>query len=148
MIEIRQASLDDIPHLTTLLKILFSIEEDFTFNEAKQRSGLQQIIDNELSCVFVAEHGGSIIGMCTGQLTVSTAEGGPALLVEDVVVAEEWRSQGIGRRLMDEIYRWGLQMRVSRLQLLADKANTHALGFYRSIGWTTTQLICLRKRIN
>ncbi len=148
MIEIRRASQDDIPNLTALLKILFSIEKDFTFSEAKQRMGLQQVIANERGCVIVAEHGENIIGMCTGQLTISTAEGGPALIIEDVVVSEEWRSQGIGRQLMDEMSRWAQLMGVSRLQLLADKTNTQALDFYRHTGWTTTQLICLRKGLN
>ena len=148
MYDIRQASQNDIPHLTVLLKLLFSFEEDFTFNEAKQRRGLQQMIDNEHSCVFVAEHAGTIIGMCTGQLTVSTAEGGPALLVEDVVVAEQWRSQGMGRRLMDKMSAWAQGMGASRLQLLADKTNMQGLAFYRRLGWTTTHLICLRKRLD
>jgi len=147
-INIRQALPDDIPRLAALLKVLFSIEEDFTFNEAKQGTGLQQLINSDHGSVLVAEHTGNIVGMCTGQLTVSTAEGGPALLVEDVVVAEEWRSQGVGRRLMDEMSKWALLAGATRLQLLADKANTRALGFYMNSGWKSTQLICLRKQLN
>jgi len=148
MIEMRRAEQADIPGLTALLKILFSIEKDFTFNEAKQRKGLQMVINDEHGCVLLAEHNGTIIGMCSGQLTISTAEGGPALLVEDVVVAEEWRARGIGRRLMDEISGWGRLAGASRLQLLADKSNTRALGFYMNTGWRSTQLICLRKYVN
>lgn len=147
-ITIRQADSNDIAHLTALLRVLFSIEEDFTFNEERQQRGLQHMIDLEGGCVLVAEHDDTIIGMCTGQLTVSTAEGGPAVIVEDVVVEEAWRSQGVGRRLMDEISKWARRMGVSRLQLLADKTNSEALEFYRRIGWTTTQLICLRKQVN
>ncbi len=147
MISVRKAQKDDIPHLATLLKILFSIEEDFTFNETKQRMGLQQLIDSESGCVLVAEHPGNIIGMCTGQLTVSTAEGGSALLVEDVVVAEEWRKQGVGRRLMDELGRWARSSGATRMQLLADRSNTGALGFYEHTDWKSTHLICLRKHI-
>ncbi len=147
MIEIRQAEQADIPQLTELLKVLFSIEKDFIFNEEKQRKGLQLLIDDERSSVFAAEHAGDIIGMCTGQLTVSTAEGGPSLLVEDVVVAKERRSQGVGRRLVEELSEWARHRGVSRFQLLADKANTKALGFYMNTGWRSTQLICLRKQV-
>ena len=147
MISIRQAEQADIPSLTALLKILFSIEKDFIFNEVKQRKSLQKLIGNERCSVLVAEHAGNIIGMCTGQLTVSTAEGGPALLVEDVVVAEDWRSKGVGSRLMDEMSRWALQAGVSRLQLLADRTNSRALGFYMNTGWRSTKLICLRKQV-
>lgn len=142
---IREAREEDIPSLTELLRILFSIEKDFTFDEEKQRRGLQMLIDDERGTVLAAEQNGDIIGMCTGQLTVSTAEGGSALLVEDVVVAKEWRSQGIGRQLMDEIGKWGQQAGASRLQLLADKTNIKAIGFYMNTGWQYTQLVCLRR---
>lgn len=45
------------------------------------------LIANQWATVLVAETSGKVVGMATGQLTISTAEGGPALLVEDVVVA-------------------------------------------------------------
>lgn len=147
MITTRDATAQDIPVLITLLKELFSIEEDFLFNEEKQRIGLQQMLDNRRSYVAVAEKAGTLVGMCTGQLTISTAEGGPALLIEDVVVTKKWRSLGIGKRLIDEVSTWARHMGVSRLQLLADKTNSEALGFYKSLGWQFTQLICLRKHI-
>jgi ribosomal protein S18 acetylase RimI-like enzyme len=146
-ITIRQANSDDIAHLTALLAVLFSIEDDFSFDAEKQKAGLTLMVGEEQSCVFVAEQRGIIIGMCTGQLTLSTAEGGPAVLVEDVVVKEEWRSLGVGKRLMDELTRWAYKSGATRMQLLADKSNTGALGFYADTGWKSTQLICLRKHI-
>jgi GNAT superfamily N-acetyltransferase len=82
--------------------------------------------------------------MCTGQLLVSTAEGGLSLLVEDVVVDQQWRGRGVGRLLMTATSDWAKAKKVSRLQLLADSNNEPALDFYRSQGWQTTALICLR----
>nr|MBF0222206.1 GNAT family N-acetyltransferase [Desulfobulbaceae bacterium] len=146
-ITFRKADPGDTPQLIELLRALFAIEEDFLFNEEKQRVGLQLMLDNQRGYVAVAEKAGTIIGMCTGQLTISTAEGGPALLVEDVVVTKKWRSQGVGKQLMAEVSRWAEHMGVSRLQLLADKTNSEALDFYKSLGWQSTQLICLRKYI-
>jgi len=142
---IRRAVHSDIDTLTSLLKILFSIEEDFDFNESLQRKGLRMMLNNERGCLFVAETSGRVIGMCSGQLTVSTAEGGPVMLVEDVVVHEEYQGRGVGRRLMEEIAAWGKTKGVSRLQLLADRNNSSALEFYKKLGWRTTRLICLRK---
>jgi hypothetical protein len=105
MVIIRAARPADIDSLTALLKILFSIEEDFIFDETRQRPGLQMILNNDRACVLAAEADGQVIGMCSGQLTVSTAEGGPTLLVEDVVVLPDWhgrgpdgQSGGLGRR--------------------------------------------------
>jgi len=144
-IRIRPARQKDLDHLTALLEKLFSIEEDFVFNEKLQRRGLEIMIENELGCIVVAEADGMAVGMCSGQLTVSTAEGGQALLVEDVVVREEFRGKGVGRQLMQGIAEWGRAKGVSRFQLLADRNNTAALDFYLKLGWRATKLICLRK---
>lgn len=145
-ITIRRAHKADLAGMAGLLRILFNIEADFAFDEELQRKGLAMMLQNPLGCVLVAVNGSGVVGMCTGQLTISTAEGGPAVLVEDVVVLEEWRGKGIGRRLMDSIARWGAKQGAARLQLLADKINTQGLEFYKKLGWETTRLICLRKR--
>lgn len=142
---IRPARQKDLDHLAALLEKLFSIEEDFVFNEKLQRRGLEIMLKNERGCILVAEAGNEVAGMCSGQLTVSTAEGGRALLVEDVVVHEKFRGKGVGRQLMQGIAAWGRAKGVSRFQLLADRNNTPALDFYRKLGWRTTELICLRK---
>lgn len=142
---IRPAHHTDLDSLVALLEKLFSIEEDFTFNEERQRQGLRMMLDNERGCLLAAEADGRVIGMCSGQLTVSTAEGGPALLVEDVVVHEDFRRKGAGRLLMEGIADWARAKGVSRLQLLADRNNRTALEFYTGLGWQITELICLRK---
>jgi GNAT superfamily N-acetyltransferase len=124
--------------------MLFSIEQDFVFDELRQRRGLALMLENERGCVLVAEVEGQVVGMCTGQLLVSTAEGGLSLLVEDVVVQEQWRGRGVGRLLVEAISDWARVNKVSRLQLLADRNNVPALDFYRIMGWHMTELICLR----
>jgi GNAT superfamily N-acetyltransferase len=62
------------------------------------------------------------------------------------VVAEPWRGRGIGRMLVAATERWAADRGVSRLQLLADRANAPALRFYAKQGWKATQLTCLRKK--
>jgi len=146
-VKIRLAVASDIEALTSLLQILFSIEEDFFFNQPLQRRGLELMLTNDRCCVLVAEDNGQVVGMCSGQLTISTAEGGPALLVEDMVVLADYRGQGLGQRLMAKVAEWGKTKGVSRLQLLADRNNTSALEFYKRLGWQTTELICLRKHV-
>ena len=143
-VKIRSAEAADLASLVSLLAALFAIEEDFVFDEPRQRRGLALMLANERGCVLVAEAAGRVIGMCSGQLLVSTAEGGLSLLVEDVVVDEKWRGHGVGRMLLAALSDWARVNKVSRLQLLADRNNIPALDFYRSLGWHTTELICLR----
>jgi ribosomal protein S18 acetylase RimI-like enzyme len=141
---VRPAQEQDLDQLIGLLRLLFTIEEDFDFDAAKQRRGLALLLQDNRACVLVAEQDGQTLGMCTGQLVISTAEGGPAVLVEDLVVDPAHRKRGIGRSLMQSLTGWAKVQGATRLQLLADKNNPPALGFYERIGWQTTALICLR----
>jgi GNAT superfamily N-acetyltransferase len=84
--------------------------------------------------------------MCTAQIVISTAEGGRAAWVEDVVVRRDLHGSGIGRRLLDAVSTWAKRHDISRLQLLADAENAAALNFYRRLDWQTTRMICLRQR--
>ncbi|MEY2669237.1 MAG: hypothetical protein RJA59_1875, partial [Pseudomonadota bacterium] len=75
----------------------------------------------------------------------STAEGAASVWVEDMVVAAASRRLGVGRRLLRAVEEWGATRGATRLQLLADRENRSALAFYASLGWTGTQLVCLRR---
>lgn len=127
-----------------LLKNLFELEKDFTFDPNRQKAGLENLLNTGQGLVLVAEHQHQVVGMCTGQTVISTAEGGPALLVEDVVVNSEWHGQGIGRQLLDSLSAWATRQGINRMQLLTDRNNHEALGFYEKIGWQRTELICFR----
>ncbi len=145
-ISIRSAGSGDLDALVGLLRILFAIEEDFSFDEQRVRQGLRLLLAASRATILVAEQDRQVVGMCTGQVVISTAEGGPALLVEDVVVLPDRRGRGIGRALLDALAAWSLDAGANRMQLLADRNNGGALAFYRHCGWQGTRLICLRKR--
>lgn len=144
---IRPARPDDLEVLVDLLRMLFAVEADFDFDAARQRQGLAMLLAHETAVILVAEAAGQVIGMCSGQLTISTAEGGFALLVEDVVVAGPWQGKGVGRELLAALEQWARSRKIARLQLLADRNNGAALEFYRKLGWQPTELICQRRRL-
>lgn len=147
-LKIRPAQRDDLEAMVSLLLELFALEEDFSPNPARQRRGLSRLLDGcgKHRCILVAEIDGRVIAMATVQILISTAEGGPVGLVEDVVVRKDSRGRGIGRRLMEAVGSWGAERGLTRLQLLADRNNAKALEFYGKIGWQPTQLVCLRKK--
>jgi len=147
-IQTRSAQSDDLEEMAALLQILFSIEADFEVDAARQRRGLQLMLDGcgKHRCIKVAEADGKVVGMCTAQILVSTAEGSVVALIEDMVVASAYRRVGIGRRLMADIEAWARAQGATRLQLLADRTNFDALDFYDRLGWRPTRLICLRRK--
>jgi len=145
-VSIRTARREDLEALVRLLGILFSIEADFRPDAGRQRSGLALMLaEPERRAVFVAETAGAVVGMVTVQIVVSTAEGGPAAIVEDMVVDPGHRFRGTGRRLLAAAVSWAGERGARRLQLLADRENDAALRFYVREGWHFTQLLCLRR---
>lgn len=143
---IRRAQPGDIAALAELLAVLFSIETDFRIDHAKQRQGLRLLLDHpEHCCVMVAEAGRRVVGMCSGQLLVSTAAGGYKAIIEDLVVAAGQRGRGIGAALLAAVENWAAAQGAVRLDLLADRRNQPALTFYRQRRWRQTELIALQK---
>lgn len=142
---IRLAVTADIPAMVELLRQLFAIEADFDFSAERQQRGLELLLASPTAHAVVAERDARVVGMATAQLVISTAEGGPSLLVEDLVVLRHWQNCGIGSGLLNALAMWGNEHGASRMQLLADRTNTAALHFYNTRGWRTTELICLRK---
>lgn len=143
---IRQARAGDLEVMVTLLRQLFTMETDFKVDTNRQRHGLAALLaDHDRSVIFVAACGETIVGMCTAQITISTAEGGMNALVEDMVVDKNFRARGVGTALLHTITQWAKEHGCLRMQLVADKRNDNALRFYHRNGWNLTNMICLTR---
>ena len=145
---VRPARITDLPALVELLCELFAIETDFAVKPDLHVRGLRLLLGavrRGRAYVAVAEVQGKVVGMATVQTVVSTAEGGRSGWIEDVVVREDLRGAGIGTQLMADIAQWARANGLARLQLLADRRNRAALGFYDRLSFQTTNMICLRR---
>jgi GNAT superfamily N-acetyltransferase len=140
------ATAADLPAMTDLLHELFTLESDFQPEREKQLRGLRAILDNPaLGKLFVLRVDGKVAGMANALITVSTAEGGRVLLLEDVIVSREHRGGGLGRKLVEHVLDWAREQGMTRVTLLADRANQPALDFYRALGFENSHMTVLRK---
>ena len=146
MLRIERASRSDIAQLVGLLQSLFAIEQDFTGEPGRQQRGLMHLLrePHDRAAVLVARLGDDVAGMVSGQLVISTAQGGLSVWIEDLIVAEDCRGQGIGRALLRNVIDWAAAQGATRAQLLADRDNAAAIAFYQRVGLDTTKLIALR----
>lgn len=146
---VRKARPSDIGPMCDLLSELFSIETDFTPDKEKQARGLELLLNDTSgsNVVLVADIDGVVIGMCTVQIVVSTSEGGRVGLLEDLIVRRDSRGKGAGTRLLSHALRLCAEKGVSRVQLLRDADNSRARDFYSRNGWSSTNLVCMRKLI-
>ena len=141
-IQINDATLKDIPELVQLLAELFSIEVDFKPDINKQIIGLELLINRPMQGVIkVAQNSeGSIIGMVSAQLVISTAQGAASAWVEDMIIKKNYRAAGLGKTLLDSALHWAKEKGATRAQLLVDTKNEPAVGYYKHLGWEATQL--------
>jgi GNAT superfamily N-acetyltransferase len=145
-VEINFAILDDLPRLADLLAELFTLESDFKPERDKQLRGLRIILDEpEMGKLFVLRVDGKVAGMANALMTISTAEGERALLLEDVIVGREYRGSGLGRRLVEHVLEWAKRRGMVRVTLLTDRINQSALEFYRKLGFELSNMAVLRK---
>ena len=142
---VRLAQAEDVEALAELLSILFQQEADFTPDIARQKWALQMIVTQpEVGQIFCATDGDEIVGMVSILFTVSTAEGGRAAWLEDMVVHPTKRGQGVGERLLQEAMTGAQLAGCSRITLLTDSTNDGAQRFYERAGFVRSQMVPFR----
>lgn len=142
---IEQATLEDLPQLTDLLFDLFTAEGDFVPNRAKQMRGLRLILEQpNRGRIFVLRQNGIILGMINLLFTISTAEGGFVIMLEDVIVHREYRKQGFGDKLLRHAIEYARKKDFLRITLLTDRLNEDGQRFFKSHGFFESKMIPMR----
>lgn len=134
-IRIETAALEDLEDLTELVMDLFRLEEDFEPDRVKQEQGLKLILEEpNRGRIFVLRSEHRIIGMVNLLFTISTAEGGMVLLLEDFIVHPDHRRQGYGGQLLGHVMDFAKQRGFLRITLLTDRISKPSQVFSRVTG--------------
>ncbi len=143
--QITLATLAELDELVGLLNVLFTQDIEFEPNYEKQRVGLEQIILNpSVGEILIMKVDGRVVGMVSLLYSISTALGGKVAILEDMVVAKEFRRKGLGKQLLHEAIAFAKQRSCLRLTLLTDFDNEAAISFYQSAGFSLSKMIPLR----
>ncbi len=146
---IEQATLEDLPQLTDLLFDLFTQEADFVPNRSKQMRGLRLILEQpNRGRIFVLRQNGTILGMINLLFTISTAEGGFVIMLEDVIVHREYRGRGFGERLLQRAIEYAKKKDFARITLLTDRMNADGQRFFKEHGFVESRMIPMRLILN
>ena len=139
----------DLDAMADLLAELFTLESDFQPEREKQLRGLRLILENpQIGRLFVLRVDNQVAGMANALITISTAEGCPVLLLEDVIVRAKYRGQKLGRFLVEHVLDWARDNGMPRVTLLADKDNSPTLAFYERLGLERSAMTVLRKKLS
>ncbi len=142
---IEPATEHDLDELSSLLGELFSHESDFRPNKEKQLRGLRLIFEQpNRGRVFVLRKDHAIVGMINLLFTISTAEGGFVMLLEDLVIHNEYQKHGYGAMLLQHAIEFAKQKNFLRITLLTDRPENVAQAFFRRHGFVESSMIPMR----
>ncbi len=130
-INIRKARKEDCPRLLELIKELAVYErapEDVTVTlEHFEESGFGK---KPVWWTFVAEADGVILGFALYYIRYSTWKG-QAMYLEDILVTEKARGNGIGKMLFDRLIEEAREKKFNRIIWQVLEWNEPAINFYK-----------------
>lgn len=142
---IEPATIEDLPQLTDLLIDLFSSEADFIPDRAKQMRGVRLLLEQpSRGRIFVMRLNTTIVGMINLLFTISTAEGGFVIMLEDLVVHADYRNRGYGSRLLLHAVAYARDKDFLRITLLTDVISCDSLRFYQRHGFLESSMKPMR----
>ncbi len=143
-LRIEPAILDDLPLMADLLADLFSHEPEFRANHAKQMRGLKLILEKpDRGRIFVLRNNARIVAMVNLLFTISTAEGGFVIIMEDLVVHADHRGQGHGARLLRHAIDFAREKNFLRIALVTHR-DGRVLEFWRRHGFIESEMVTMR----
>ena len=142
---IEPASDADLDELSELLGELVSEESDFRPNKEKQLRGLRLVFEQpNRGRVFVLRRDNAIVGMINLLFTISTAEGGFVILLEDLVIHRQFRDHGYGAQLLEYAVNFAKQKNFLRITLLTDRPEIRSQNFFRRHGFHDSSMMPMR----
>ena len=133
MIELREATTDDIPEI---FKIRVATRENVMTEDDLRKSGITpQSVEKLLeTCCngWVTEYDHRVAGFC-----IANAQKGS---IYALFVYPEYEGKGMGRLLMDAAVNWLWSQGVDQIRLTT-ATNTRADGFYQYLGWQRGEIV-------
>jgi len=109
---------------------------------------VEMLRTNDLEIVCVATDGEHLVGFCCSHICKSFCYPVNHAEMTELFVLDEYRMQGIGRRLLSYMEQLLVERGARHLHILTSKNNTTAQALYRSCGYNVTSEILLDKDVN
>ena len=136
---VRTATEEDIPRTLELYRELVITTSQAETHQSPSLDDYQRAFDD--ICVMpghellVVEEDGMVVGTMVLLIVPNLSHGGlPWALIENMVVDQQYRRQGIGRVMMEYAIDRAKETGCYKLQLLSNKKRPEAHQFYSSLG--------------
>ncbi len=132
--EVRRASLDDLPHLV----LLYDGYRQF-YRQPSDPGLAERFLRDRLtrgdSVIFLAEGDSGPLGFTQLYPIFSSISAGPAWILNDLFVAPGARKGGVARALLERARAHGLFTGARWLSLSTEQTNVTAQRLYETLGW-------------
>lgn len=150
-ITIRNCSIDDFKGINILMNQVHKLHMDSRSDvyrktdEPLPKKDFLSIINDENKILILAEINYIVVGLCI--ISIRPIPSNIALVprkvayMEDLCVHEDYRKQGIGKKLFLDAKKLALAFNVDSLELMVWEFNKNAVNFYENEGMNTRSRI-------
>jgi GNAT superfamily N-acetyltransferase len=130
-VTLRAATPDDVPEILNLIRELAEYERAADEVAATEDDLLRHLFgDQPVAHVLIAEADSEVAGFALWYPTFSTWVGRPGIWLEDLFVRPQFRKQGLGLALLEELRR----LTDGRVEWAVLDWNQPSIDFYESLG--------------
>lgn len=146
-VSIRQLKPSDLETLRSLNREIFISDkkfiDDLNLDWPDSEFGekyYQQVVHNDNATGFLAEIDSKPVGYVAVCIRERTGRTKTYVEIENMAVYEEYRSQGIGTKLLQRAEEWAQEQGVDRLLVGAASKNPRSVKFYRAFGFDDVEI--------
>lgn len=111
-----------------------STQLGYSLSVAETSANVQKLLSSKNDCCRVAVNDSTVVGWIHA-FVAYRIESGPFVEIGGLVVNETRRSQGIGKRLTDEVKSWCFQKEIFTLRVRSNVKRSGAHRFYENLGF-------------
>ncbi|MFZ0034256.1 MAG: GNAT family N-acetyltransferase [Sedimentisphaerales bacterium] len=141
-VSIVEAKESDLPAIKGLLAELVNAIQDSESLDINKAMGNCRILLNDANCnLLVAKVGDSVVGFINFTTRKTALHLAPSGLIDELIVSEKYRGQGIGRQLISAAVDKCRQLGCCEIEVSTEKTNTKAREFYKSSGFEDVSIL-------
>src|SRR5919106_1016746 len=140
---VREAVTEDAEALHALMGELADALGDRSPLFGAMRTQLEKLLAEPGARVLVVEGAEDLVGAASMWIKPDLAHGDVVIEVPMLVVSGNARRRGVGKLLVNEIWRIAAEENATLIELVATRENDVARAFYKSLGFIETEHIAL-----
>jgi len=133
---IRQVRFDDIDNFIEAYIKAYEDLDDYKYHTKKEvKNYFKWLYKRDKDGFFVAEEEDKIAGFAASDANWINLKGEKILEIHEIFVLKEFKRKGVGDRLLEKVFEYGIRQGRKSVELWVGKTNFHAMRFYEKFGF-------------